>query len=153
MNITQAYFLAHKARNKLALEAAQPDHNLRLLVGHANMLDSLMLDLAKAEEEQERWYNNIVNVSPSVEEVKQEEKTPEEAEDKSESEVEITAVEMDSSIGNDEEELVLTRTTSRHARPEMSLDPESSDPEEGQHMPQSPPSLDSIVLEVAIAAL
>jgi hypothetical protein len=60
MSITQTYFLAHKARAKLSNEAAQPDHNLRLLVGHANLLDSLMLDLAEAEREQESWFNQSV---------------------------------------------------------------------------------------------
>lgn len=60
MSITQTYFLAHKARAKLSHEAAMPDHNLRLLVGHANLLDSLMLELADAEREQESWFNQSV---------------------------------------------------------------------------------------------
>jgi hypothetical protein len=60
MSITQTYYLAHKARAKLSSEAARPDHNLRLLVGHANLLDSLMLDLADAEREQESWFNESV---------------------------------------------------------------------------------------------
>lgn len=63
MSITQAYFLAHKARSKLSSEAARPDHNLRLLVGHANLLDSLMLDLAEAEREQESWFNQSVRTA------------------------------------------------------------------------------------------
>ncbi|PSR94446.1 hypothetical protein BD289DRAFT_480587 [Coniella lustricola] len=60
MSITQTYYLAHKARAKLSHEAAMPDHNLRLLVGHANLLDGLMLELADAEREQESWFNNSV---------------------------------------------------------------------------------------------
>ncbi|KAI1765102.1 hypothetical protein GGR53DRAFT_287531 [Hypoxylon sp. FL1150] len=69
MSITQTYFLAHKARAKLSHEAAQPDHNLRLLVGHANLLDSLMVDLAEAEREQESWFNQSVRgASPRTEE-------------------------------------------------------------------------------------
>ncbi|KAB5558415.1 hypothetical protein GE09DRAFT_1119207 [Coniochaeta sp. 2T2.1] len=68
MSLTQTYFLAHKARGKLSHEAARPDHNLRLLVGHANLLDSLMLDLADAEREQESWFNNSVRgASPKTE--------------------------------------------------------------------------------------
>jgi superfamily II RNA helicase len=63
MSITQTYYLAHKARAKLSREAAQPDHDLRLLVGHANLLDSLMLELAEAEQEQERWFNQSVRVA------------------------------------------------------------------------------------------
>ncbi|RAO68250.1 uncharacterized protein BHQ10_004262 [Talaromyces amestolkiae] len=60
MSITQTYYLAHTARSKLSKEAARADHDLRLLVGHANLLDSLMLDLANAEREQEQWFNNTV---------------------------------------------------------------------------------------------
>jgi len=60
MSIAQTYFLAHKARAKLSSEAGRPDHNLRLLVGHANLLDSLMLDLAEAEREQEMWFHQSV---------------------------------------------------------------------------------------------
>ncbi|KAG6189876.1 hypothetical protein E4U36_004231 [Claviceps purpurea] len=60
MSITQTYYLAHKARAKLAHEAAQPDHRLRFLVGHANLLDSLMVELVDAEREQERWFNQSV---------------------------------------------------------------------------------------------
>jgi hypothetical protein len=60
MTITQTYYLAHKARSNLGREAARADHNLRLLVGHANLLDNLMLELADAEREQERWFNQSV---------------------------------------------------------------------------------------------
>jgi hypothetical protein len=60
MSITQTYYLAHKARAKLSKQAARPDHDLRLLVGHANLLDSLMLELADAEREQESWFNQSV---------------------------------------------------------------------------------------------
>lgn len=60
MSITQTYYLAHKARAKLSGEAARPDHDLRLLVGHANLLDSLMVELADAEREQESWFNQSV---------------------------------------------------------------------------------------------
>ncbi|KAJ9302075.1 hypothetical protein DTO271G3_941 [Paecilomyces variotii] len=61
MSITQTYYLAHTARSKLTREAARADHDLRLLVGHANLLDSLMLELADAEQEQERWFNQTVS--------------------------------------------------------------------------------------------
>lgn len=60
MSVTQTYFLAHTARAKLSREAARPDHDLRLLVGHANLLDMLMIELADAEREQERWFNQSV---------------------------------------------------------------------------------------------
>lgn len=61
MSITQTYYLAHTARKKLTREASRADHDLRLLVGHANLLDSLVLDLADAEREQERWFNQTVS--------------------------------------------------------------------------------------------
>ncbi|KAI9844299.1 MAG: hypothetical protein M1837_005709 [Sclerophora amabilis] len=60
MSITQTYHLANSARGKLSSQAARPDHNLRLLVGHANLLDALMVELAEAEQEQERWFNQTV---------------------------------------------------------------------------------------------
>lgn len=60
MSIAQTYYLAHKARAKLAYEAGRADHDLRLLVGHANLLDSLMFELADAEREQESWFNQSV---------------------------------------------------------------------------------------------
>jgi hypothetical protein len=68
MSITQTYYLAHKARAKLSSEAARSDHNLRLLVGHANLLDSLMMELADAEREQESWFNQSVRGATRSEE-------------------------------------------------------------------------------------
>lgn len=60
MSITQTYLVAHLARSKLSKEAGRGDHDLRLLVGHANLLDGLMLDLANAEKEQESWFDMTV---------------------------------------------------------------------------------------------
>ncbi|EPS40432.1 hypothetical protein H072_5723 [Dactylellina haptotyla CBS 200.50] len=60
MSITQTFYLAHKARGKLSSEAAKSDHDLRLLVGHANLLDRLMLHLQTAEREQDAWFNAMV---------------------------------------------------------------------------------------------
>ncbi|KAG0127696.1 hypothetical protein HOY82DRAFT_567456 [Tuber indicum] len=60
MSITQTFYLAHKARGKLSSEASRQDHNLRLLVGHANLLDTLMIHLSEAERDQERWFNTVV---------------------------------------------------------------------------------------------
>lgn len=67
MSVTQTYYLAHTARGKLSHEAARADHNLRLLVGHANLLDSLMLELAEAEQEQESWFNQSVKKAQKTE--------------------------------------------------------------------------------------
>lgn len=68
MSITQTYYLAHTARGKLSSEAGRADHNLRLLVGHANLLDSLMLELSEAEQEQESWFNQSVRKASKPEE-------------------------------------------------------------------------------------
>jgi len=160
MSITQTYFLAHSARGKLSKEAARPDHDLRLLVGHANMLDSLMVDLASAEQEQERWFNNIVNGSQETEEerhahvetIVEEPEHDWEAEDVSSDEesddeelkpnTQITAIEVDSDMSDDDEEnddLALVRTASRHSPPELSNDSDSDSDDE--HMPPSPPAI------------
>ena len=61
MSLTQTYMLAHQARGKLSKEASKHDHNLHRLVGHANMLDNLMIDLQNAEQEQEQWFNETVS--------------------------------------------------------------------------------------------
>ncbi|GAM90542.1 hypothetical protein ANO11243_085860 [Dothideomycetidae sp. 11243] len=60
MSLTQTYRVASTARGKLGMEASRADHNLRLLVGHANLLDSLMVELANAEREQEAWFNDTI---------------------------------------------------------------------------------------------
>ena len=68
MSLTQTYYVAATARSKLGKEATRPDHNLRLLVGHANLLDSLMVELADAEREQEHWFNQSVQKASKSEE-------------------------------------------------------------------------------------
>lgn len=47
MPVAETYFLASKARAKLSKEARRHDHNLRVLVSHANLLDNLMDSLAE----------------------------------------------------------------------------------------------------------
>ncbi|KAF2457825.1 hypothetical protein BDY21DRAFT_414820 [Lineolata rhizophorae] len=61
MSLSQTYFIAASARSKLGKEASRADHDLRLLVGHANLLDSLMLDLQDAERDQEAWFHETVH--------------------------------------------------------------------------------------------
>ena len=70
MSLTQSFYLAHSARRLLAKEAAKADHDLRRLVGHANLLDGLMVDIADAEREQESWFNQSVNGAAKAEEPK-----------------------------------------------------------------------------------
>ncbi|KAJ9360172.1 hypothetical protein C8Q69DRAFT_262098 [Paecilomyces variotii] len=92
MSITQTYYLAHTARSKLTKEAARADHDLRLLVGHANLLDSLMLELADAEQEQERWFNQTVSGAAKA------------AEEKSSKHIQWADSVMDEAIVEDPEE-------------------------------------------------
>ncbi|KAF2663726.1 hypothetical protein BT63DRAFT_110850 [Microthyrium microscopicum] len=70
MSLSQTYFIASSARSKLGKEAMRPDHNLRLLVGHANLLDALMIELRDAEREQEAWFNASVKKAQKEEEPK-----------------------------------------------------------------------------------
>lgn len=60
MSLTQTYYIAASARSKLGKEASRADHDLRLLVGHANLLDSLMMELQDAERQQEQWFNQTM---------------------------------------------------------------------------------------------
>lgn len=57
MSFTRMYAIALTARSKLGREADRADHNLRRLVGHANLLDALLIDLAVAERDQESRFN------------------------------------------------------------------------------------------------
>jgi hypothetical protein len=51
--------IAHQAREKLAKEANCPDYNLHRVVCHANMLDTLVSDLAHTKDEQESYLNKL----------------------------------------------------------------------------------------------
>jgi hypothetical protein len=68
MSLTQTYYIAASARSKLGKEACRADHNLRLLVGHANLLDSLMVELQDAERQQEAWFNQTMAKASKAEE-------------------------------------------------------------------------------------
>lgn len=67
MSVSQTYYLAHTARSKLSSEAARGDHNLRRLVGHANLLDVLTIELQEAERAQEAIYNNAIKATSKKE--------------------------------------------------------------------------------------
>lgn len=68
MSLSQTYMVASTARAKLGKEAMRPDHNLRRLVGHANLLDNLMVELRDAEREQDAWFNASVRKASREEE-------------------------------------------------------------------------------------
>ncbi|CAN6647937.1 hypothetical protein TRVA0_022S02102 [Trichomonascus vanleenenianus] len=52
-SLADTYYLASRARYKLTREASRQDHDLRVLVSHANMLDNLMDSLHKQRAEQQ----------------------------------------------------------------------------------------------------
>lgn len=53
MSVSDTYLLASKARSKLQYEASRNDHDLRILVSHANMLDNIMDSLAQRRRKQQ----------------------------------------------------------------------------------------------------
>jgi hypothetical protein len=157
MSITQTYYLAHKARAKLSREAAQPDHDLRLLVGHANLLDTLMLELADAEREQERWFNQTIRAPAAkksqhiqwadrIEESSEEEEFDDDSSDSDVSEDDYTMAEdhegeeiMEDDLEEDYAQLELVRTPSHSNSPPELID-NDSDSSEDESMPPSPPT-------------
>ncbi|KAK0389333.1 hypothetical protein NLU13_2908 [Sarocladium strictum] len=157
MSITQTYYLAHKARAKLSREAAQPDHDLRLLVGHANLLDVLMIELADAEREQERWFNQTIRTPAAkksqhiqwadrIEESSEEEEFDDDSSDSDVSEDDYTMAEdnasegiMEDDLEEDYAQLELVRTPSHSNSPPELID-NDSDSSEDESMPPSPPS-------------
>lgn len=118
MSLTQTYYLAHTARGKLSKEAAKGDHDLRLLVGHANLLDGLMLDLANAEQEQENWFNQTVKSNTKASEepkhIQWADTIPEEVEEAVEEEFYADNSDSDSD-SDDEEEMEYSQPTLRKA--------------------------------------
>lgn len=107
MSLTQTYYLAHSARGKLSKEAARADHDLRLLVGHANLLDGLMIDLANAEQEQESLFNQKVKsatkASAEPKHIQWADTIPEELEEAVEEEFYAESSDSDSDSDDDEE--------------------------------------------------
>ena len=140
MSLTQTYYLAHTARGKLSKEAAKADHDLRILVGHANLLDGLMLDLADAEREQESWFNQTVKGAAKASEESEKPKhiqwadsIPEEAIDEEDWDAEASDNESDS---DDEEEvsyaqpMPISRTNTSTTVTAMEIDEEDDDMED-----------------------
>lgn len=119
MSITQTYYLAHTARGKLSKEAARSDHDLRVLVGHANLLDGLMLDLADAEREQEGWFNSTVRGAAKASEepkhIQWAETIPEEALEEDE---DSEAEDEDSESDSDDEDVHYAQPIPLRRRPQ-----------------------------------
>ncbi|KAK5109311.1 hypothetical protein LTR62_007185 [Meristemomyces frigidus] len=60
MSLKQTYYIASTAKSKLGREAKRKDYDLRLLVGHADLLEALTLDLPDAEWRQGAWFTQSV---------------------------------------------------------------------------------------------
>lgn len=129
MSLTQTYYIASSARAKLGKEACKPDHNLRLLVGHANLLDALMLDLHDAEREQEAWFNQTVNKAQKAEEPKHIQWADTIVEEE-ESDTEDDASDSDSEFDEEEFEMQLSLTKLRSPPVTISSEDLESDDED-----------------------
>ena len=132
MSLTQTYYLAHTARGKLSKEAARGDHDLRLLVGHANLLDGLMLDLAHAEEEQESWFNHTVTTNTKAAEPKHiqwADTIPEDVEEAVEEEFYAESSDSDSD-SDDEMEVAEPMPTRRAPTPQTTVTTSEVDDDE-----------------------
>jgi hypothetical protein len=142
MSITQTYYLAHTARKKLTREASRADHDLRLLVGHANLLDSLMFDLADAEREQERWFNQTVSgatkSSPTRQHIQwastviEEENEDWEAEDASDLDSESSDSDSESDSEYDEADFVINTPRRRAPSPVAPVHDDLLEEDEGE---------------------
>ena len=156
MSIKNACLLA---RRKLSQEAARTDHDLRLLVGHANIVDSLMIDLANAEAAQERPSNRcqagaqkpeealgceaVVTEEHWATEDQQSSREPicTEEDFRSAQLLETACIELKTGFDDDKDNqsLALTRTVSRHCAPDF-ITYDDSDSED-EYMPPSLPNL------------
>jgi hypothetical protein len=131
MSLTQTYYIASSARAKLGKEACRPDHNLRLLVGHANLLDSLMLELQDAEREQEAWFNQSVQKAQKAEEPRHIQWADTIVEEEGEEDDDEEADESDSDSDFDEEDFqMLSQIRSIRQAPVQVLTQEFEDDEE-----------------------
>lgn len=130
MSLTQTYYIASSARAKLGKEACKPDHNLRLLVGHANLLDALMLDLHDAEREQEAWFNQTVQKAQKAEEPKHIQWADTIVEEEEEEDSEDDVSDSDSEFDEEEFEMQLSLKRIRSAPVAFSSEEMEEDDEE-----------------------
>jgi len=136
MDRTTTYTLAETARVKLCREASRPDYSLRLLVGHANMLDSLISKLDYIELVQGSSFDQSLPID-----IKEAEKTRHKMEhpqgewgpmgshiwDKNSlrqkthpHQIESTVMEIDVDRDEDEDDLlILPRKVSKHSPPQL----------------------------------
>ena len=146
MSLTQTYYVASTARSKLGREAGRADHNLRRLVGHANLLDNLMEELQTAEKQQADWFEESVRSAskPQPTHIQWLDTLPEEEDDDSSdgddsedgedfAEDASPLFEQDElDMDFDNEELSLQRVPSQHSPPQLVDDDMDSSDEEDE---------------------
>lgn len=103
MSIIQTQYLARQARSKLAREASRPQHRLRRLVGHANLLDILYQHLMEAEREQQKWFDNAIMTNVQEEEADMGSLAADDEEDYYDSDSSDSSSESDSDYDYDED--------------------------------------------------
>jgi len=128
MSLSQTYFIASSARQKLGKEACRPDHNLRVLVGHANLLDSLMLELRDAEREQEAWFNKSIQKAEKADEPRHVQWIDTVAEEQDEAEEEDSDSDSDSEF--DESDFEMTAPLRRLRSPPVTISSEADSDDE-----------------------
>lgn len=104
MSLHRTYALASTARAKLGREAGKADHDLRLLVGSANLLDGLMLELQQVEREEEAWFNASIKRTSKPEEPRHVQWIDTISEDEQEQESDDEEDEEDEDSSDDEED-------------------------------------------------
>lgn len=157
MGLTESYYIASSARGKLGREASRADHNLRRLVGHANLLDNLMIELQDAEREQEAWFHQSVRTASKPDRVtfavadtldEMDEDSDSDSEDEEEYYEEVaprrrarspapTFMDIDEDMEFDTEnddDLSLTRVPS-HSPPELTMDEDDGDSSDDDECP------------------
>lgn len=66
-DLQNVYYMRYRAQNKLQKQAVREEHDLRLMVGHANLLDSIMMKLHDAEEQRGQACDSVLERSVSPE--------------------------------------------------------------------------------------
>jgi len=133
MSVTQTYRLAHTARGKLSTEASRGEYDLRVLVGHANLLDNLMIELAETEKEQEDFYNSNLRSPSSYASTVEELEIPDETDSEDDSDDEdVDADSVSDNIDFEEEHFarMAVPTKSSTSRPSLIAVAEDFDEEE-----------------------
>jgi len=132
MTVTQTYRLAHTARGKLSAEASRGEYDLRVLVGHANLLDNLMIELAEAEKEQEDFYDSNLRSSSPYAHTVEDLEIPDESDSDSDDE-DVDADSRSDYSDFEEEHFARMAVPTKHSTSRPSLTAVTEDLDEEEH--------------------